>query len=76
MLGPVSTRLDRRGLRPALSSSEVSLLFILIVLIFFGALAAPLAMWIDRIPPLWADLQERLSELRQPLGRLARTRTC
>lgn len=67
MLGPLATRLERRGLPPLLSSAVVTLLFIFIVLIFFGALAAPLAMWIDRVPQLWADLQGRLVELRRPL---------
>lgn len=67
MLGPVANRLERTGMPPLLSSFCVTLLFVFIVMVFAGLLAAPLAMWIDRLPQLWSEMQERLSQLRQPL---------
>ncbi len=67
MLGPIASRLERRGLRPGLSALVVTFLFLLLMLGFIAALAAPLAMWADRLPQLWADLQSRLSDLKQPL---------
>jgi predicted PurR-regulated permease PerM len=67
MFGPVATRLERRGLPKGLSAFAVTLLFVFIVLLFVAVLAAPLAMWLDRLPQFWAMLQERLSELKQPL---------
>jgi predicted PurR-regulated permease PerM len=67
MFGPVATRLERRGLPKGLSALAVTALFVLIVLMFVAVLAAPLAMWIDRLPQFWAMMQDRLSELKQPL---------
>jgi predicted PurR-regulated permease PerM len=67
MLGPVATRLERAGLPTALSALAVTLLFLLIASAFAAVLAAPLAMWIDRLPQFWGIVQDRMSELREPL---------
>ena len=70
MLGPVATRLERRGLRSALSASLVVILSSLAICLFALALATPLSFWIARLPQLWADLQLQLSELKGPLEAL------
>ncbi len=67
MLGPLATRLERAGAPQPVSALAVTIVFVVVMLAFFGALAAPLAMWLDRAPQIWSVLQERLSELRQPL---------
>ena len=43
MLGPVATRLEKRGMRPGLSASLVVILFIMAICLFAAALAAPLS---------------------------------
>ncbi len=67
MLGPLATRLERRGLRPGLSATLVVVLFLAAVCLFAAAVAAPLSFWLARIPQLWANLQLQLSELKAPL---------
>lgn len=67
MLGPVASRLERRGMPPGLSASLVVILFILGVCLFTLAIATPLAFWVSRLPQLWADLQTQLADLKGPL---------
>ena len=70
MLGPVATRLERRGLPSVLSASLVVVLFIIAICLFAAVLAAPLNFWLARLPQLWANLQLQLSELKGPLEAL------
>jgi predicted PurR-regulated permease PerM len=67
MLGPVATRLERRGLSPSLSAFSMLLLFLVIVSLLGLALAAPLTFWMGRLPEIWNALQRQLSELRGPI---------
>lgn len=63
MLGPVATRLERKGLPPSISASIVVLLFILAACLVALALASPLSLWLGRLPLIWNDLKQQLSEL-------------
>ena len=74
MLGPIATRLEKRGLRPGLSASLVVVLFISGICLFAAAVAAPLSFWLSRVPQLWTDLQLQLSELKAPLEALKNVR--
>jgi predicted PurR-regulated permease PerM len=74
MLGPLATRLERRGLPPAISSLVVFLLFILVVGLFTFLMASPLAVWAERIPHIWSSLQAQLAEFRQPLDTIRAAR--
>lgn len=67
MLGPVATSLERRGIFPYISALVVVILFILLVGALTFALVAPLGYWTERLPQIWAQLQEQLSRLQQPL---------
>lgn len=67
MLGPVATRIERRGAPPGLSAFIVFILFILIVGLFALAIAAPLSLWTARIPQIWAGLQAQLAQFREPI---------
>lgn len=70
MLGPLATRLERRGLRPGISASLVVILFIAAICLVAAAVAAPLSFWLSRLPQLWSNLQLQLSELKAPLEAL------
>jgi predicted PurR-regulated permease PerM len=74
MLGPLATRLEKRGLRPGLSASLVVVLFIIAIGLFAAAVAAPLSFWLSRLPQLWSNLQLQLSELKAPLEALRSVR--
>jgi predicted PurR-regulated permease PerM len=67
MLGPLATRLERRGLPPGLSAFLVVILFVAIACLFALAVAAPLSFWIGRLPQIWSDLQRQLADLKGPL---------
>ncbi len=67
MLGPVATRIERKGAPPGLSAFIVFILFILIVGLFALAIAAPLSLWTARIPQIWAGLQAQLAQFREPI---------
>lgn len=70
MLGPVATQLERRGVAPELSAVIVALCFLLALCLFALAVAAPLTFWLQRLPQLWSDLQNQLSELKGPIQAL------
>ena len=74
MLGPIATRLEKRGLRPGLSASLVVILFIIGICLFAAAVVAPLSFWLSRVPQLWTDLQRQLSELKAPIEALKNVR--
>lgn len=74
MLGPLATKLEKRGMRPGLSASLVVILFIIAICLFAAAVAAPLAFWLSRLPQLWSNLQLQLSELKAPLEALKSVR--
>lgn len=67
MLGPLATRLEKRGMRPGLSASLVVVVLIAVICLFAAAVATPLAFWLSRLPQLWSNLQLQLSELKAPL---------
>ena len=66
MLGPLASRLERRGLPPGLSALVV-VLFISVLFCFFALVAAPLSVWADRLPQIWQQLQSQLSQFKEPL---------
>lgn len=68
MLGPIATRLERRGVPSALSALVVVLIFITAICALALALAAPLSFWVGRLPQIWNDLQLQLSQLQQPMS--------
>lgn len=68
MLGPVSTRLEYRGMPPALSAVVAVLVFLLVITGLATAVAAPLTTWADRVPQIWSKLQLQLISLREPLA--------
>lgn len=70
MLGPVANAIERRGLPPAISALLVVLLFMLIVGVLAFALIAPMGYWAERLPRIWAQLQEQMQHLRRPLEML------
>lgn len=70
MLGPLATKLEKRGMRPGLSASLVVILFIVAICLFAAAVATPLAFWLSRLPQLWSNLQLQLTELKAPLDAL------
>jgi predicted PurR-regulated permease PerM len=74
MLGPVASRLERRGLVPVLSALVVVILFVLLVGALALALVTPLGYWAERLPQIWAQLQEQLVRLQQPLELLKNVR--
>jgi predicted PurR-regulated permease PerM len=74
MLGPLATRLERRGLRPGLSAILVVALFVIAVGLFAAVVATPLAFWLSRLPHLWSNLQQQLLEFREPLEALRSVR--
>ena len=67
MLGPVASRLERRGLPPGLSAFVVFVLFIVLVGIFAFVVWGPLSLWASRLPQIWTQLQAQLSQLKEPL---------
>ena len=67
MLGPIATRIERRGFAPAFSATLVVILFIALILLFVIALAAPLSFWMARLPQIWSDLQIQLAQLKGPI---------
>ncbi|TWG98065.1 putative PurR-regulated permease PerM [Mesorhizobium sp. J18] len=70
MLGPIATRLEARGAPPALSALAVVFVFILAMIAFMAAVAAPLSYWTGRIPQIWSELQLKLINLQEPLNTL------
>jgi predicted PurR-regulated permease PerM len=67
MLGPVASRLEAHDMRPSVSALIVTVLFLVILLACALAIAAPLALWIERLPQIWTDLKGQLRELSGPL---------
>lgn len=70
MFGPIATRLENQGMRPGLSASLVVILFIVAIALFAAAVAAPLSVWLSRLPQLWSNLHLQLSQLKEPLDAL------
>jgi predicted PurR-regulated permease PerM len=70
MFGPVATRAERQGLPPALSALLVVVLFLVVVGGLVFALAAPISLWIGRVPQIWAQLQAQLAQWKEPLEML------
>jgi predicted PurR-regulated permease PerM len=74
MLGPVASGLERHGVPPKLSAFAVFVLFILIVGVFALVVATPLSLWSGRIPQMWQELQNQLSQLKRPIEALSAAR--
>lgn len=70
MLGPVATRLERKGLAPAISAVVAVAIFLVAIAAFAVAVATPLSSWAGRLPQIWNELQFQLSGLREPLNTL------
>jgi len=67
MLGPLASRLERRGLPPGISATLVVALFIGVVFLLAFLVVSPLQVWISRLPQIWQQLQQLLSQFKQPL---------
>jgi predicted PurR-regulated permease PerM len=67
MLGPLATMVERRGLPPGVSAFVVFALFIVALGVFAAIVANPLAIWINRVPQIWTELQNQLAQFREPL---------
>lgn len=74
MVGPVATRLERRGMPCGVSAFIVVALFIAAVGSIGLLVASPLSFWVDRLPQLWAQLQEQLANLKGPMDVLRNVR--
>lgn len=70
MFGPVATRAERRGMPPAFSALLVLALFLVVVGGLVFALAAPISLWINRVPQIWSQLQAQLAQWKEPLEML------
>lgn len=70
MLGPLAARLERRGLLPGISATIVVVVFIIGACLFAVAVAAPLSLWLDRLPQIWEALRQQLADLKGPLASL------
>ena len=70
MLGPVATRVEAWGVHPGISATITVLVFIVGLVLFAAAIAAPLSYWIGRLPQIWNDIRIQLSDLRGPLESL------
>jgi predicted PurR-regulated permease PerM len=67
MLGPLATMVERRGLPPGISAFVVFVVFIVTLGLFAAIVATPLSLWLNRIPQIWAELQNQLAQFREPL---------
>ncbi|RWJ04891.1 MAG: AI-2E family transporter [Mesorhizobium sp.] len=67
MLGPLASWLEGRRISRALSAAIVVTLFAVAACILAVAMAAPLSIWIGRLPQVWNELRVQLTELRGPL---------
>jgi predicted PurR-regulated permease PerM len=74
MFGPLATQIEGYGIPPMISAALVVLLFIILVVAFSAALAAPLSEWVGRIPKLWEELQQQLAGWQRPLEALSAVR--
>jgi len=70
MLGPLAARLEQRGLLPGISATIVVVVFLIGACLFAVAVAAPLSLWLDRLPQIWEALRQQLAELKGPLASL------
>jgi len=70
MFGPLADMLERRGVRPALSSALVVLVLLALISAATALFVGPLSEWVKRGPALWENLQSQLSGLKQPLAAL------
>ncbi len=70
MFGPIADLMERRGVPEFVSAAIVVLLLVLIIigggLLFYG----PLASWAERLPVVWARLQQELANWREPIESL------
>ena len=74
MLGPIASRLERRGVPAGFSAAAVVLVFLALVAVMALALAAPLSGWLNRLPEIGRQLQFHLNQLQQPLDALKHLR--
>lgn len=64
MLGPLASRLERRGAPSWLSAAVVVLLFLVALAGLLVAVFAPLSFWAGELPRIWSQLQVQLADLR------------
>ena len=67
LLSPVSARLERRGLPPALAAALLTIAALTGVLFTLYGLVLPLSSWVERAPQLWWELREVVRALEKPL---------
>ena len=60
MLGPIADRLERQSMGPGLSAAIVVVLLLLAISAIIVGFAVPLSSWIDRLPKIWANLEQQL----------------
>lgn len=70
LLGPLSGKMERKGIPPALAAAILMTALLLLVYGVLMVLWLPLQVWLERAPELWTTLQVKLYELRATLFRL------
>ena len=68
MLTPVAMRLEALGLPHALAAILLVLLFVAAWAAAMAMLAAPLGLWVERLPLIWRRLQMHMSDWREIIG--------
>lgn len=70
MLGPLVTRMERKGVPSALSAFAGLLFFLLVISGLVAAIAVPASSWAERIPEMWTALKSTADSLRASLRTL------
>ncbi len=67
MFGPVADRLERAGMRPALSAAIIVPLFMLLIAAVMTSIAVPLSEWSRYLPLIWERLQALVANWRDTI---------
>ena len=68
MLTPVAMRLEALGLPQGVSAFLLVMLFVAAWAAAMAMLAAPLGLWVERLPLIWRRLQMHMSDWREIIG--------
>lgn len=72
MLAPVVQLVERSGMPRAIAAALVVLSALVVLVVGAALLAAPLQIWIERVPHSFGKLEEQLQQFRRPLDDLAK----
>ena len=64
MFGPYADRLEKAGMRPAISAVIVVFTFVLLIAAIGGAFAVPLSEWSRKLPLIWERMRSIVAEWR------------